>query len=309
MKPHKLRFGESVRVSGGALDVAPTADRPVGAGGRHWQGERAWLLWRDGAPELRDEPAAAPPPEGALFRWRESVTEVVVTARTRLGLPDGAVELRAAPTSADVLVDGSPTPWCGMLCGRVEPARCRVAVVAGAAADDHDTLQLTLVKAERRLWRAPWRELIADVDAREGAGCRGARRSCAASGPTRRVRRRGPSSCRSRPPRRRRRHARRRRRRLPLVVRRGRRTRRLAGELHGRLDPVRCSWTVARARRSCPARRRPATTTERGRSRSRCARRRRPTGPTSSRRGTSDRATVDVKSDFQFRSRLRSLAL
>ena len=50
------------------------------------------------------EPAAeakeAPPPEGALFRWRESATEVVVTARTRRGLPDGAVELRAAPTSA-----------------------------------------------------------------------------------------------------------------------------------------------------------------------------------------------------------------
>mgnify|MGYP003318740983 CR=1 FL=1 len=90
-----------------------------------------------------------------------------MAGRSVAALPTQAA--RAAPTSADVLVDGSATPWCGMLCGRVEPARCRVAVVAGAAADDHDTLQLTLVKAERRLWRAPWRELIADVDAREVA--------------------------------------------------------------------------------------------------------------------------------------------
>jgi len=250
MKPHKLRFGESVRVSGRRVsDVAPTAPTgPSAPAAEHWQGERAWLLWRDGAPELRDEPAAAPPPEGALFRWRESATEVVVTARTRRGLPDGAVELRAAPTSADVLVDGAATPWCGMLCGRVEPARCRVAVVAGAAADDHDTLELTLVKAERRLWRAPWRELIADVDAREAAR-RLPRREAIMCGEWHHAQSatawtvvvpiktslvavddmRVAVAADS----------------LSLYVAGQEDAPLLAGELHGRLDPARCSWTVA----------------------------------------------------------------
>ena len=51
MKPHKLRFGESVRVSGRRVsDVAPTAPTgPSAPAAEHWQGERAWLLWRDGA--------------------------------------------------------------------------------------------------------------------------------------------------------------------------------------------------------------------------------------------------------------------
>ena len=83
----------------------------------------------------------------------------------------------------------------------------------------------------------------------------------------------------------------------------------LAGELHGRLDPVRCSWTVAARAALVPG---AAAAGDDDGAREIEITLRKATAadwPDSSRRGTSDRRTVDVWSDFQFRSRLRSLAL
>ena len=228
--PRKLQLGGTTQQRRPAAAAQPTGGGGSGGGGasdanapamsarEHWVGESATLLWRDGASERLTVPDG-PEPEGALFWWTEDAEAVRVYARTRRGLQPHDVKLELGGRSADLSVDGRATPWCGMLCGRIDAAASRVdvlpadateaaaAVAAAAAAQKQsqqqqqqqqagqsqqqagqsqqqagqsqqqagqsppeeeaareppcwDLLRLTLVKAERRLWVAPWPELL-----------------------------------------------------------------------------------------------------------------------------------------------------
>ena len=70
-------------------------------------------------------------------------------------------------------MDGIPSPWSGALCGRALPAGCSAAVLppAKGCEADHSLLQLTVAKADEgpsaRYWRAPFRDLLPLVEARE----------------------------------------------------------------------------------------------------------------------------------------------
>ncbi|KAL1519163.1 hypothetical protein AB1Y20_003423 [Prymnesium parvum] len=130
----------------------------------HWIGSRAMLIWRDGASSIEGRPGG---PEGEpLFTWTESKSELICRARTRSGLCSSDVKLTAGLHSADVHVGGAQTIWCGRTVGRLSPSACKVRVLQPPQAP-WTTLELTLHKAEPRLWRAPYLELLAEVDVRE----------------------------------------------------------------------------------------------------------------------------------------------
>ena len=169
----------------------------------HWQPAKATLLWRDGLTELAgapDHPADCAP----LYTWRETKEAVVVCALTGAARAAAELRLEAGANFVDCFVGGVATPWCGVLCGRVDPSRCAFEVVhdggdsggsgggdsggsggsdSGGAADGAcaagaahadvaagvcATLRLTLVKeSPHALWRAPWPELLPHLDVRE----------------------------------------------------------------------------------------------------------------------------------------------
>jgi len=159
--------------SGKAVRSLPARD--------HWEGERARYVWRTGCGQLRCETESPPPVEGhgaesgggPLFWWRETAAEVVLTARTRRGIDLSSLRLDAREASLDLEVDGIPSPWSGALCGRALPAGCSAAVLppAQGCEADHSLLQLTVAKADEgpsaRYWRAPFRDLLPLVEARE----------------------------------------------------------------------------------------------------------------------------------------------
>jgi len=120
------------------------------------------LLWREGA----DEHHGQQPPGTPLFWWGEDQRRVRVVAHTRRALPLAeAAELALGARSAQLRLDGQPTPWRGALCGRIDVEASGLSVEAGPEAELWDLLVLTLVKAEPRLWRAPWRDLLAEATA------------------------------------------------------------------------------------------------------------------------------------------------
>ena len=135
----------------------------------HWQDAAARYLWRDSAPELRRTGPGEPP----WFAWTESAASLVLRAPTRRGLAESALRLSARPTSVDLEIDGAPTPWCGALVGRVDPCACTARIVRNSSAShpdddgDGDVLELVLAKAGARLWRAPFAEMISEIDAIE----------------------------------------------------------------------------------------------------------------------------------------------
>ena len=134
----------------------------------HWQSALAHLLMRDGVTSVAGESEHSED-SPALFAWTEDRKSVRVTAQTARGLPETALTLRTGANFVDCAVHGRPTPWCGVLTGKVVPEGCTLRVVP--AGDDDavcDTLELQLVKAEPgRLWRAPWPEMLAPLDLRE----------------------------------------------------------------------------------------------------------------------------------------------
>ena len=137
----------------------------------HWPSHSAMLLWRDGLEKVEgapDHPAEC----GPLFSWTEDSRVVVVSASTRRGLAHGKLSCKPRPSSIDCFVDGVATPWCGPLVGKIDPDKCSLEVLPNPDPDAlTDTLRLTLVKSEyNRLWRAPWPELIQQIDLRERRG-------------------------------------------------------------------------------------------------------------------------------------------
>lgn len=172
----------------GASPAVAAHSRPAR---EHWDGDRAHFLWREGCASLGGEAESPPVVEGhgsdsgggPLFWWRETAGSIVVWARTRRGLDPSTIELDARETSIDLDIGGAPTPWCGSLCGRVDPSGCRVDILPAAAASPPSmggspaadapwaVLQLTIRKAGEnagsRYWRAPFSDLLGMVEARE----------------------------------------------------------------------------------------------------------------------------------------------
>lgn len=149
-----------------AEDVAQGT--PTLSAKEHWQPALATLVWREGLARLEGEPEH-PAESGPLFRWVEDAKTLVLSASTSRGLPATALKLSAGTNFVECSVRGVASLWSGVLVGKVDPALCTLEVVPSADADAAcDTLQLTLVKAEpRRLWLAPWPELLESIDRRE----------------------------------------------------------------------------------------------------------------------------------------------
>ena len=166
----------------------------------HWQPAKAVYVWRDGLASVRgvpDGPDGCPP----LFSWSEDREVMVVRARTAAGRSADELKLEIGTNFVDCFVGGRPTPWCGVLCGKVDPTKCTLTVIEGdavmraeeaadaageakgtaaAGSEDEmsaagrsvagvcDTLVLTLHKAAAsQLWRAPWPELLPPLDKRD----------------------------------------------------------------------------------------------------------------------------------------------
>ena len=143
----------------------------------HWQPASALYLWREGLVEVRgapDHPEDCPP----LYTWREDRYTLVLRASTAAGRTQSELRLEAGSNYVDCLVGGLPTPWCGVLCGKIDASKCTLTIEAGGHADCQgavagsasvcDTLTLTLHKATpAQLWRAPWPELLPQIEARE----------------------------------------------------------------------------------------------------------------------------------------------
>lgn len=128
----------------------------------HWQPARAMLIWRDGCDKLDGQPDG-PSGEPPLFTWSETAKEIVLRAATRKEARSTDAKLEITKASAHVSVGGVPTFWSGGLTGRVTPASCRCEVLL-APGEAYSTLQLTLAKADCRLWRAPFPELLGPID-------------------------------------------------------------------------------------------------------------------------------------------------
>ena len=81
------------------------------------------MLWRDG---LHSVPGSPEHSEdiAPLYTWHEERQTLLVKASTARGLSASDVRLEAGTNFVDCLVRGQPTPWCGVLVGRVDPARC-----------------------------------------------------------------------------------------------------------------------------------------------------------------------------------------
>ena len=168
-------------------------EMPVLSAKEFWPSASATLLWRDGQKSMHGAPDH-PEEGGPLYTWVEDAHTLRVSARTRKGLPPSALSLEARATAVECKVGGVSSPWCGHLVGKVAAAKCSLTVVPGAAAaaasergyavaadisdplaassspadDVCDTLQLTLVKAvPNTLWRAPWPELVSQLDLRD----------------------------------------------------------------------------------------------------------------------------------------------
>lgn len=150
-----------------AADEAATST-PSASAKEHWPSHAAVLLWREGLQRVDGAPDH-PEESGPLYTWSESQRTVVVSASTRRGLPQAELTFKPKATSVECRVGGVPTPWCGHLVGKILPAECTFEVVRNPDPSAlTDTLQLTLVKADRnRLWRAPWPELVSQIDVRE----------------------------------------------------------------------------------------------------------------------------------------------
>jgi hypothetical protein len=157
---------------------AKAEETPAVSAAEHWPSARATLLWRDGGSATIEGAPDHPVESGPLFTWVEDPRCIQLRASTRRGLAPSALSLVAKASSVECAVEGRPTPWCGVLVGKIDPEKCTLEVLAGSDAmhgsgsasssSAHDTLQLTLVKAEpNRLWRAPWPELVTQLDLRE----------------------------------------------------------------------------------------------------------------------------------------------
>jgi len=167
-RPRKLRLGaEKDAYDARRAQRKADAEDPIADSGPslpakdYWQPELARFVWRKHLDELHgvpDGPSGVEP----FFRWSETEKKVVLRASTRRGLPQSAVDLSVRPAALELLVDGAATPWTGSLCGRVEPAACH-ATVLPQPGEDHDLLELTLAKADARLWRAPFKDLLPQV--------------------------------------------------------------------------------------------------------------------------------------------------
>ena len=175
------------------------ASTPTAPARDHWPGARAVLLWRDGASPRDGCPSHSADSE-PFFRWVEERDTLVISASTRRDLDASEIEMRATRSSVECFVSGLPTPWRGALVGHIEPSKCSLQVVPSAQPDAiSDTLRLTLVKADaNRLvrsrrrskappapahvlcptervpdhlsnaqWRAPWPELLKEMDLRD----------------------------------------------------------------------------------------------------------------------------------------------
>jgi hypothetical protein len=150
------------------LSREEASQMPTASAKEHWPSASASLLWREGQSALEASPDYSED-SGPLYRWTEQRDRIVVRAQTRRGLPASELRLVVRETHVECFVGGVPTPWCGHLVGRVQPAACSFTVVADADPDAvGDTLQLTLVKAQPNvLWRAPWPELLTHLDLRD----------------------------------------------------------------------------------------------------------------------------------------------
>ena len=168
---------------------AQAKQMPVLSAREHWPSASATLLWREGQRPVQGAPDH-PAESGPLYSWVEDAHSVRLTASTRRGLPQSELSLAVHASSVSCRVGGRLTPWCGHLVHKVVPSQCSLTVVSGAPQHQHtatqndapstpdasaagtsdvcDTLQLTLHKATPySLWRAPFPELVSQIDLRE----------------------------------------------------------------------------------------------------------------------------------------------
>ena len=172
-RAHKVKKRDQFGRGGGGDDGFAESDAPTLSAKEHWQSASATILWREGAASFSGAPDH-PEECGPLYKWVETRSEIIVSAQTERGLPASELSLKANRSSVECYVRGRATPWCGFLVGHVEPSKCRLEVVPSKDPNAiSDTLQLTLHKAEaNRLWRAPWPELITNIELREKRAAR-----------------------------------------------------------------------------------------------------------------------------------------
>ena len=142
-------------------------ETPQWSAHEHWPSATAILLMRDGRKEAKGCPDH-PEDSGPMYSWVEDRSKLVVRASTRKGLEQSSLKLHATKTSVECEINGVATPWCGHLVGRIDPDSSKFEVIRDPTEEASDILQLTLIKAvPNSLWRAPWPELIAQIDVKE----------------------------------------------------------------------------------------------------------------------------------------------